>query len=117
MRARPIVIVFGSLLGIAFACKPTVQSAPRPTPESEFPDRLQGFRFTASDSIPERDGGGRLYRYNSRSDEYVTVFVYPIPDDVKAAADSLQWGAYRGGKVCSGHAHPGTARTVRCLRN
>ncbi len=98
MRARPIVTMFGSLLGISFACRPSVQSAPRPTPESEFPVTLQGFRWTDSDSIPERDGGGRLYRYNGRSDEYVTVFVYPIPDDVKAARDSVQWVLIEGGK-------------------
>ena len=96
---QPALCVW-SLVFISFACRPTVQSTPSPTtaPKTAFPDTLEGFRFTATDSIPVRDGGGRLYRYSGRPGEYLTVFVYPIPEDVKAAPDSVQWVVMEGRK-------------------
>ena len=99
MRGAQSLIVVSCLIGVSFACRPGAQSASRPTPQSRFPDTLDGFRFTASDSIPQRDGGGWLYRYSGRSGEYVTVFLYPIPDDVKATPDSSQWVLMEGRKL------------------
>ena len=98
LSLRPVVILT-ALLAFSAACKPSVPPAANPAPESGFPATLQGFRLTDSDSIAQSDGGGRLYRYSSgRSGEWVTVFLYPIPEDIKAAPDSLQWVLIEGRK-------------------
>jgi hypothetical protein len=84
---------------LSTSCRPTSPPAtPNPSPDAGIPTSLRGYRMTASDTIAEKDGGGKLYRFNDGSAAYITVFVYPVPPDVKVATDSAQWVVIEGEK-------------------
>ena len=98
MRSRLEIKVSGFVAALVVACSPA--SAPpaiSPSPEG-IPTVLRGYRMTTSEPIPERDGGGTLYRFNDGSGAYLTVFIYPVPDDVKQTDDSGQWVIVEGRK-------------------
>lgn len=84
---------------LSTSCQPASPPAtPNPSPDAGIPTSLRGYRLTASDTIAETDGGGRLYRFNDGSATYITVFLYPVPADVKVATDSAQWVVTEGEK-------------------
>jgi hypothetical protein len=80
------------------ACGPKPGPAtPAPAGDHPVPGSLQGYRFVATQEIPERDGGGQLYRFTDGSPVLLTVFVYPVPGDVQQG-DSAQWVLIEGAK-------------------
>lgn len=99
MYRRSVVIASGLLAGLSIACSPKpAPSLLSPAGDQEMPANLHGYRMTGSEPIPEGDGGGKLYRFSDGSAAYLTVFVYPIPDDVKQSTDSAQWVLIEGRK-------------------
>lgn len=94
------------LLSVALsaACKPSAAPAP-PTPQvapaSGIPGSLHGYRLTGTEPIDIKVGGGHLYRFRDSTKAYITVFVYPVPDDVKQSPDSAQWVATEGHKFAA----------------
>ncbi len=99
MRTRAWFELLALAAGLSIGCGPASALAfQNPSPGSGIPTSLRGYRMTASEPIAEQDGGGQLYRFNGGSAAYVTVFVYPIPEDVKETADSAQWVVVEGEK-------------------
>ena len=87
-----------SSLGLvaAAACAPRTTPSVVPSPVgSGIPTTLQGFRLVETEQIPERDGGGQLYRFTDGTGVQLTVFVYPVPADVQQG-DSANWVLVEG---------------------
>ncbi len=82
----------------AAACAPRTTPSVVPSPVgSGMPTTLQGFRLVETEQIPERDGGGQLYRFTDGTGVQLTVFVYPVPADVQQG-DSANWVLVEGAK-------------------
>ena len=96
-KVRPglLALAVGVCVGCGTASAPLSSN---PSPASGIPTSLRGYHMTSLEPIAERDGGGQLYRFNDRSAAWVTVFVYPIPEDVKQTGDSAEWVVVEGEK-------------------
>lgn len=104
MRAASLLRLLLLSLAVSAACKPPAAPAP-PTPHvapaSGIPGSLHGYRLTGTEPIDIKVGGGHLYRFRDSTKAYITVFVYPVPDDVKQSPDSAQWVATEGSKFAA----------------
>ena len=88
----------GVSLVVALACAP--KKPPSVFPASVgpgIPTSLHGFRLIKTEQIPERDGGGQLYRFSDETPVQLTVFLYAIPSDVQQG-DSTNWVLLEGAK-------------------